>query len=133
MTDEPRTPLGDLDASEFYAEGCDANSFIIIDKDDNEKAKEAAPYVIVEKTGTPTPLPAETTNNQEIWRELLAQVEKKQDFASTSSEPPVDIWESESAKGDEEPVTEEIVATSTPLEQCIAEAEQREEVALAST
>jgi len=30
MTDGPRSPLGDLDAKEFYAEGCDSSSFITI-------------------------------------------------------------------------------------------------------
>lgn len=37
MTDEPRTPLGDLNAKDFYAEGCDANSFTTVPGDDAEK------------------------------------------------------------------------------------------------
>lgn len=34
MTDEPRTPLGDLAAEDFYAEGCDANSHVTIAGED---------------------------------------------------------------------------------------------------
>jgi hypothetical protein len=132
MTDEPRTPLGDLDASEFYAEGCDANSFIIVDGQEIEKPKAVIPFATADNKGTCTTSPTDTANNQEIWRELLAQVERKQDHVSTPTEPSVEVWESESAKGDEEPVNEEVVSTSTPLEQCMAEAEQREESALAS-
>ena len=37
MTDEPRTPLGDLNPQDFFAEGCDATSFITVPGDDAEK------------------------------------------------------------------------------------------------
>ncbi len=30
MIDEPRSPLGTLDAKDIYAEGCDASSYIIV-------------------------------------------------------------------------------------------------------
>ena len=33
MTDEPRTPLGDLNASDYYAEGCDATSVVLVAED----------------------------------------------------------------------------------------------------
>ena len=38
MTDEPRSPLGDLEASEYYAAGCDASSYITIPWDDDVKS-----------------------------------------------------------------------------------------------
>ena len=37
MTDEPRAPLGDLEASDYYADGCDATSYITIPADDDVK------------------------------------------------------------------------------------------------
>lgn len=33
IIDEPRTPLGDLEASNYYAEGCDASSYFLVDDD----------------------------------------------------------------------------------------------------
>ena len=41
MTDEPRTPLGDLEASDFYAEGCDASSYIMVPGEDGKDENEA--------------------------------------------------------------------------------------------
>ena len=38
MTDEPRAPLGDLEASDYYAAGCDATSYIIVPGDDDVKS-----------------------------------------------------------------------------------------------
>ena len=34
MTDEPRSPLGDLEASEYYAADCDVSSYFAIPEDD---------------------------------------------------------------------------------------------------
>lgn len=33
--DEPRTPLAELEASKFYAEGCDASSYFLVPEDDS--------------------------------------------------------------------------------------------------
>lgn len=38
MTDEPRAPLGDLEASDYYAAGCDATSYITVPEDDDVKS-----------------------------------------------------------------------------------------------
>ena len=38
MTDEPRSPLGDLEASDYYAAGCDATSYITIPVEDGVKS-----------------------------------------------------------------------------------------------
>ena len=38
MTDEPRAPLGDLEASDYYAPGCDASSYITIPWDHDVKS-----------------------------------------------------------------------------------------------
>lgn len=34
MTDEPRAPLGNLNAADYYGEGCDATSFVLVAADD---------------------------------------------------------------------------------------------------
>ncbi|KAG7008247.1 hypothetical protein G7Y79_00006g018670 [Physcia stellaris] len=38
MTDEPRAPLGELEASDYYAAGCDALSYITIPEDEDLKS-----------------------------------------------------------------------------------------------
>jgi hypothetical protein len=43
MTDEPRTPLGDLNPSEYYAEGCDATSVVLVADEVAEPEKSASP------------------------------------------------------------------------------------------
>jgi hypothetical protein len=108
MTDEPRAPLGDLDAAEFYAEGCDANSYIIIPV---EKGHEPAPEPVV------TPVEAD-----EAWKEVLAHAENIQKAnaeaalaLAAQTELPIEVWESESAKGDESPLNAEV--TTVPLEE----------------
>ena len=134
MTDEPRTPLGDLDASEYYAEGCDANMYIIVDGELGAKAEKVVGGG-EEKRETPTPCPSDVGTNQDVWRELLAKVEQSkagQDELMVQTDAPlVEVWESESAKGDETPVEKGDVAISCSLEECYAEAEGREEAALA--
>lgn len=79
MTDEPRSPLGDLNAAAFYAEGNNANSWFIIPADDD--------VVAVENV-----MPAEK------FAPVVEEVSKE---AS-----PIDIWESESCKGEEAAETE---------------------------
>ncbi len=43
MTDEPRTPLGDLNPSEYFAEGCDATSVVLVAEDPADPANPANP------------------------------------------------------------------------------------------
>ena len=117
MSDEPRTPLGDLDAREFYAVGCDAGSCITIpvEKDIVNDGR----GVSTSEEGRQSPSPSDSAGaNQDVWKELLAQVNAKsaadgtRDSALTGSETdeatittgnrsPIEIWESESAKGEE--------------------------------
>ena len=119
MTEEPRTPLGDLDASEFYAEGCDASSYIHIPIEESS----------VQETDKPTSLsePAEDYSSLQLSvddavesngrKDVLAQVQAAKDCISRAeaiaSRPlsknnspdtasSIEIWESESAKGDDD-------------------------------
>jgi hypothetical protein len=50
MTDEPRSPLGDLNPADYYAEGCDAASVVLVAEDLAEPEKPAvAPIEAVTK------------------------------------------------------------------------------------
>ncbi|ERF75834.1 hypothetical protein EPUS_01200 [Endocarpon pusillum Z07020] len=42
MTDEPRTPLGDLNPSDYYADGHDATSIVLVAEDEPEPEKPTA-------------------------------------------------------------------------------------------
>lgn len=108
MTDEPRTPLGDLNAGEYYGEGCDTNSFVII-PDENSESSE------VEKTEFQSGANAPYQLDDE-WKTLIAQVNVAQKSAVGAGNgytplfedipkndlSEVEIWESESAKEEDE-------------------------------
>lgn len=135
MSDDPRTPLGDLKPSDYYADGCDANSYIIVDG-----AKDVKIATNVEKPAVSRPSPTEAGSaNQDMWRELLASVDTTAAKAATTAavepapETPhekIDIWESESAHGDNEPEPQEPVTTTTSLEDSLAAASAHEEAAI---
>lgn len=79
MTDEPRTPLGDLNPSDFYAEGHDATSVVLVaeDTEDLEKpeASDAATVPDDQSSSTPSEVHAE-----------LPVVGEEQDRLMTKSE-----------------------------------------------
>ena len=116
MTDEPRTPLGDLEASEFYAEGCDASSYIIVPGDNSAEQNTEKPNVDPEPKGAHSSRQAHAPELDDGWKSLLAQVEASKQHQSssefhpahsldkdvTASNPAVEIWESESAKDEDE-------------------------------
>ena len=115
MTDEPRTPLGDLDTADFYADGCDASSYIIVPAekcdDNNGKSNEcrATTYLnAAAPAGTMT-----APDLQQGWDDLLTRIDVTQKVATTAAIVPlevevekqstdIEIWESESAKGDDD-------------------------------
>ncbi|KAK3171378.1 hypothetical protein OEA41_003462 [Lepraria neglecta] len=114
MTDEPRTPLGDLDAQDFYVDGCNASSVIIVPADDvadcaNEKATAASN---VEEPSPPSRSRANViTEGRECWKEIVAQLAADttatnnltlEQEASKQEAADIQIWESASAKGDDE-------------------------------
>lgn len=125
MTDEPRSPLGDLEAAMYYAEGCDADSKDYFDGDDADddeaqqpKARkgEAVQFPKAVKVHTFS-LPSQSAAAPEPespWKDLLSQLEVKQILTSFAGSyhipecqgpPPIEIWESESAKEDDSPTT----------------------------
>lgn len=119
MTEEVRTPLADLNTRDFYAEGCDRNSFITVNEEKEPVEQEKSPFACnaMAKNCQSVPSPVECiTANQDAWKELLAQFDSasKCCAAPTVKSPPssttdqggneecFEIWESESAKCDEE-------------------------------
>ena len=123
MTDEPRTPLGDLEASEFYAAGCDASSYVIIPAEKDSNAANEQVCATTEQKDTTSlegPTVETTEQSKESWQDLLAQFEtsKKAKAASAEQEIPpaeIEIWESESAKGDDQQSLRHV--SLEPLEQ----------------
>ena len=116
MTDEPRSPLGDLDAREYYAEGCDASSYHIItaEKSSINPVEEPvkAKTVINDVDSTSRADSKASAGPQEGWKDLLARIEEtaKSNAASAlavakrtkEQEASIEIWESESAKGEDD-------------------------------
>ncbi len=115
MTDETREPLGDLDAKDFYAEGCDASSCIMI-------AAEVPSEEIVDKLSTtintyePSSLPDPRADGdiegQAGWGDVIARFAAKTttgadaelgiEKEASKEGAEFQIWESESAKGDDD-------------------------------
>lgn len=108
MTDEPRTPLGDLNAADFYAKYCDAHSFFMVPEDEEMQ---------LENVGRVTEFKNNSGDNVAVgpasyWNDLPADIEASEKTTLAGSAAPInqevsneasafDIWESESAKGEE--------------------------------
>ncbi|CAD6587659.1 MAG: hypothetical protein ASARMPREDX12_002964 [Alectoria sarmentosa] len=116
MTDETREPLGDLEAKEFYAEGCDASSCIIVAVEDSSEQimdKLLTPINTQGLSSPPHSRAVAVTEAQAGWEDVIARFAAK----TTTTAPDADlgigkevskdaieiqIWESESAKGDDD-------------------------------
>ncbi|KAK0510424.1 hypothetical protein JMJ35_006856 [Cladonia borealis] len=121
MTDEPRTPLGDLVAQDFYAAGCDATSVILIPAEDaDDNTNEKSPIVGNVTESSPSQSRANTvTEATECWKAIIAGMNTDaiaadseaylapEQGASNEATTEIKIWESESAKGDDDVPTEE--------------------------
>ncbi|KAI9740451.1 MAG: hypothetical protein M1834_005031 [Cirrosporium novae-zelandiae] len=137
MTDETRTPLGDLNAADYYAEGCDASSYVIVSpsKADNESVEGPLPPAENEakkQTVELTETVAEPTASAMSVANILANVNTGKEDAKPecptskdcSSEKPmeeIEIWESDSAT--DERVEEQLLKESglfVPQESYIA-------------
>ena len=121
MTDEPRKPLGDLVAQDFYTAGCDATSVILVPAEDaDDNVNEKAPIVCNFAESSPSRSRANAvTEAAECWKTIVAglntdtvaadsvaDLAHEQD-ASKEAATEIQIWESESAKGDDDVPTEE--------------------------
>ena len=134
-TEEPRTPLGDLNAANFYGEGLDATSVVVIldehDADDDlheqhdvhspaghteYEAQDLTPVTscvdtefTFEVNGQCLSAPTSEDVSAEIvpeWAQRttssLGESDESVSLESSGSDLTIDIWESESAKGDDE-------------------------------
>jgi hypothetical protein len=127
MTDEPRTPLGDLNATDYYPEGLDATSVVLVQDDVAEPEKASAiiepvdPDTATELTFEPvTVAPAEGFSSAVNLSSLLAsskqvfEVDDRDATGGKSEDAPdpadIEIWESESAKDEKEETGDSIFA-----------------------
>ena len=116
MTDEPRTPLGDLNVAEYYAEGLTSESQTIVPADD-EVEEQIQDSKTNSKTNCGQSDANATSDVNHGWDDLLAQVEAAtkaksgaldsefapneiHDKSDTSSV--IEIWESGSASSENE-------------------------------
>ena len=95
MTDDVRAPLSSLDARDFYADGCDATSVIVVPTDDTDTAEAKATSSEVAKSS----LSIDTILTP------LQETEKKTQSEVANFE----IWESESAKDEGESKQETVL------------------------
>ena len=121
MTDEPRSPLGDLDARDYYAGGCDASSYYIITGEkSNVKLVEEPAKAKFELKKADSAICADSKvsgGSQDMWKDLLAQVEESNKNKAAAAlavaegmkeqEASIEIWESESAKGEDDVAAED--------------------------
>ena len=105
MTDEPRTPLGDLEASDYYAEGCDVNSFFIVPGDQDAPCSGVASTP--DLASTPATTASEASSAQEGWKDILDKLRDDQKVKVEMAKQAMDdgkvefeVWESESAKAE---------------------------------
>lgn len=113
MTDEPRTPLGNLNAADFYGEGCDATSFVLVAADDAPPEKSSACRLattpqcdsaeadgdFLDKASLAT-LIAESAPPKQVEEDQ--PTEEIDDGFGAGNDGPVEIWESGSAKDEAE-------------------------------
>ena len=133
MTDETRAPLGDLDAKDFYAEGCDASSCIIVAAEDpSEQTMDKLSTTVntQESSSPPRPRAVAVTHAQTGWEEVVAQFAAKntatahadvcteQEVSKEATE--IQIWESESAKGDNDTDAQALETDSVSPESLLA-------------
>ena len=113
MTDDTREPLGHLEAKEFYADGCDASSIITIAAEDSSEQivdKLSSAIDTQESSSPPLPRANVVTEVQNGWEDVMARFAAKNTTAgadigteneNSKEAAEIQIWESESAKGDD--------------------------------
>ncbi|KAF4816147.1 hypothetical protein CGCTS75_v012775 [Colletotrichum tropicale] len=110
--EKERTALGEMDASEFYALGCDESSVIIIPADEDEEEEPVASAPVPEMNDCPPEVQAESDEPVVESRDVDALMGKSTGPAANAAvlEPiegtgeSFELWESGSAKDDAEVV-----------------------------
>ncbi|KAL2821849.1 hypothetical protein BDW59DRAFT_108310 [Aspergillus cavernicola] len=100
MVDEPRSPLGELNAADYYGEDCHAFSYAVIYDDEDTDVPEKAAHKL-----SSLPRPTHPTRSKLSSMSSIASVLESASPVKHESNGGIDIWESESAT---EEATEEI-------------------------
>ena len=112
MTDDAREPLGNLEAEDFYADGCDASSFAAEDSSEQIVDKKSSAIDTQESSLPPLPRADVVVGVRNGWEDVMARFAAKNTTAGAGAEigtenenskeaAEIQIWESESAKGDD--------------------------------
>ncbi|KAJ9651086.1 hypothetical protein H2198_009620 [Neophaeococcomyces mojaviensis] len=128
---EPRTPLGDLNAADYYGEGLNATSVVLVHDDEvpaeddaaqedsvaTELADENTPASVAEAYITEASVPVQQEDEAQMpaedipeWAQRATPVQTSQDVApslmpiyeASTDAASIEIWESESAKDENE-------------------------------
>ncbi|KAL4781081.1 hypothetical protein BJX76DRAFT_25092 [Aspergillus varians] len=99
MVDEPRSPLGELNAADYYGEDCHAFSYIVIYDDDDETEVFAEKKAALPSSVRPTPPSRSKLSSVSSTDSVLeaASPVKPTVKAQPESSDVIKIWESESA------------------------------------
>lgn len=92
--EEPRTPLGSLNASDFYAEGLDATSVVLVHDDSAEEPTTTTTVTAEEQREEQQPLPTTTTNEFTFSAPLDQQlpIENQADIHVDLTHEPIPAW-----------------------------------------
>ncbi|KAF7539146.1 hypothetical protein G7054_g2344 [Neopestalotiopsis clavispora] len=107
--EKERNPLGEMNASDYYADGCDETSIVIVPGDDDEEAQtecEFAPETRPETATVPVPEPAVEDGSKTV-DELMQKTEEPVPAAAVlqpieGTNESFEVWESGSAKDETE-------------------------------
>lgn len=101
MTDEPRTPLGELNVAEYYAEGYDSDSYTIVAAENEPEQREETLCTTKSEAAICSQSDANVASGSDNgWGDLLAQVEAaKAKTAALESEfdPIIEVVEDKTA------------------------------------
>ncbi|KAL5340578.1 hypothetical protein BJX70DRAFT_101212 [Aspergillus crustosus] len=110
MLDEPRSPLGDLNAADYYGEDCHAFSYAVVYEDEEAEAVEEKKEKAALSFTRPSHPPRSKLSSMSSIASILGAASPVKSTAESDPEvelAPIEIWESESAgeEAEPEPVT----------------------------
>ncbi|KAL4867067.1 hypothetical protein BDV12DRAFT_124261 [Aspergillus spectabilis] len=113
MLDEPRSPLGDLNAADYYGEDCHAFSYVVVYEDDEEAVEEKKTAFSFARPIHP---PRSKLSSMSSIASILEAASPVKSALEEKSEPEpepsaIEIWESESASEEAEATDDSEVVT----------------------
>ncbi|KAE8135244.1 hypothetical protein BDV38DRAFT_141723 [Aspergillus pseudotamarii] len=99
MMEEPRAPLGDLDAADYYGEDCHAFSYAIVYDDEETDATPAKKTLLptLPRSGRHSRSKLSSVSSISSLLEATTPVKQVEDAKSRPSEAEIEVWESGSA------------------------------------